>query len=103
MRYIVIEAANPCMKTDGGYKMYNKQMNNLTPKEIEVVRLLTLGLKDSEIAEKLVITTSTAKTHLYRIFEKLGVRTRTEAAIKAIAQGQVECPACKASQRLQRL
>ena len=54
----------------------------LTAREREIMALLSRGLLSREIAAELGIGTVTVKNHLYRIYEKLGVRTRTEAALK---------------------
>ncbi|HSB37529.1 MAG TPA: LuxR C-terminal-related transcriptional regulator [Gaiellaceae bacterium] len=56
----------------------------LTPREKEVLDLLTRGYTNREIATALVIEESTAKVHVRRIIRKLGVRSRTEAAIVAV-------------------
>ena len=55
----------------------------LSEREIDVLRLVTSGLSNREIAEKLFISSGTAKTHIHHLCGKLGVRNRTEAAIKA--------------------
>jgi ATP/maltotriose-dependent transcriptional regulator MalT len=55
----------------------------LTPREVEVLRLLVQGVSNRTIGEKLVISQSTVKTHNYHIFSKLDVSTRTEAAARA--------------------
>ncbi len=55
----------------------------LTKREREVLRLLGDGLKNREIAEVLFISEVTVKKHLQHIFEKLGVRSRTKAALVA--------------------
>ena len=55
----------------------------LSERELEVLRLVAAGLSNREIAEKLVISPGTAKTHIHNVCGKLGVRNRTEAAIKA--------------------
>jgi DNA-binding NarL/FixJ family response regulator len=56
----------------------------LSRRESEVLGLLTEGLTNREIAERLFIAESTAKLHVRRICAKLGVRSRTEAALRAI-------------------
>lgn len=55
----------------------------LTFREREVLALLALGLSNSEIAAELYVSTDTVKTHVRRVFRKLGVRNRTQAAMKA--------------------
>jgi len=52
----------------------------LTPREREVLALIAEGLTNAEIAQRLVITTRTARKHVEHIMAKLGVRTRTAAA-----------------------
>jgi DNA-binding NarL/FixJ family response regulator len=55
--------------------------SGLTDREEEVLGLLRQGLSNRQIAQTLWIAESTAKVHVRHIFEKLGVRTRTEAAM----------------------
>jgi ATP/maltotriose-dependent transcriptional regulator MalT len=55
----------------------------LTDRELEVLRLVVAGLSNREIAEQLVVSPGTAKTHIHHICGKLGVRNRTEAAVRA--------------------
>ena len=55
----------------------------LSEREIEVLRLVTAGMSNREIAAKLFISAGTAKTHIHHLCGKLGVRNRTEAAIRA--------------------
>lgn len=55
----------------------------LTAREVDILRLLTSGKNNREIADELVITEGTVKNHITNIFGKLGVRDRTQAAIKA--------------------
>jgi len=54
----------------------------LTPRESEVMGLIARGMKNRDIAKALYISQSTAKVHVRHVFEKLGVRTRTEAVAR---------------------
>jgi DNA-binding CsgD family transcriptional regulator len=58
-------------------------LNSLSKREREVLDLISEGLMNKEIARTLFITESTAKAHVRSICNKLGVRTRTEAAMRA--------------------
>jgi DNA-binding NarL/FixJ family response regulator len=62
----------------------------LSPREYEVLSLLVRGWSNRQIATELFIDETTVKTHLHRIFEKLQVRDRTQAAILAVQRGW--CP-----------
>jgi len=59
----------------------------LTPREVEVLRLVAEGFKSAEIAEKLVITESTAKNHVRSILDKLEAKNRTHAVKIARERG----------------
>ena len=61
----------------------------LSEREIEVLRLVTAGLSNREIASQLFISTGTAKTHIHNLCGKLNVRNRTEAAMKGKELGLV--------------
>jgi DNA-binding NarL/FixJ family response regulator len=54
----------------------------LSPREREVLQLLRRGLTNKQIAEALFIAESTAKVHVRHILDKIGARTRTEAATR---------------------
>jgi DNA-binding NarL/FixJ family response regulator len=58
----------------------------LTEREVEVLRLITEGLNNTEMAERLCISMNTVKTHLKNIFMKLEVADRTAAALKALKE-----------------
>ena len=61
----------------------------LTSREVEVLQLLAEGMSNKEIAQALVITPRTVNFHLDNIYSKLGVSSRTEAAIYALRHGLV--------------
>jgi non-specific serine/threonine protein kinase len=61
----------------------------LTPRELEVLRLLVEGRSDREIGEALFIGTRTVETHVANLFAKLGVNARAEAAAVAVRRGLV--------------
>jgi DNA-binding NarL/FixJ family response regulator len=61
----------------------------LSERELEVLKLLILGLSNQEIAERLFISAGTAKTHIHNLCGKLGAHNRTEAALRARELGLV--------------
>lgn len=65
----------------------------LSEREIEILRLLSAGLSNQEIAHKLVITVGTTKWHLNHIYAKLGVKGRTQAIAQVRALKLIECTA----------
>jgi DNA-binding NarL/FixJ family response regulator len=66
--------------------------DELTQREMDVVRLIAEGKTNAEIAQSLIISVGTVKVHVERIIGKLGVSDRTQAAVRAVELGYVTSP-----------
>jgi DNA-binding NarL/FixJ family response regulator len=64
--------------------------SGLTSRELDVLRLVATGMRNSQIAEQLVVSPKTVDHHVSAILSKLGVKTRTEAAARANRLGIIE-------------
>lgn len=68
------------------------RLTELTPREREILALVGRGLSNHEIAERLVLSPLTAKTHVSRLFYKLGARDRAQLVVIAYETGLVSVP-----------
>jgi DNA-binding NarL/FixJ family response regulator len=59
----------------------------LTPRELEIVRMVAAGLRNKGVAARLGISEGTVKVHLHNIYEKLGVEGRVELLVSAQRRG----------------
>ena len=70
-----ISESAPAVRTEGLFEQ-------LSGRELEILRLVGQGLSNSEIAARLVLSVGTVKTHIHNIYGKLGVRDRPQAIAK---------------------
>jgi len=64
--------------------------DDLTPREAEVLKLIAAGLTNGEIADRLVVSAATVKSHVNHICSKIGVRDRAQAVVYAYSHGLAE-------------
>jgi DNA-binding NarL/FixJ family response regulator len=74
-------------------------ISELTPRELDVLRLVAAGKPNKQIAVELVISERTVRTHVSRILRKLGLSSRTQAALWAVREGLVELKRDRANRR----
>jgi len=67
----------------------SRALASLTPRELEVLRLIARGLSNAEISEALVVAPQTTKTHVGRILMKLNLRDRAQAVVIAYESGLI--------------
>jgi DNA-binding NarL/FixJ family response regulator len=74
---------------DAGRPGLHANVSGLTPRELEVLRLLARGLSNAELAVHLTLSEATVKTHVARILGKLQLRDRVQAVVLAYETGLV--------------
>jgi DNA-binding NarL/FixJ family response regulator len=79
--------AHQARSSGSGQSRATEQIESLTPREIEVLRLLSQGQTNPQIAQNLLVSRGTVKIHVQHIISKLGVSDRTQAAVRAIEAG----------------
>jgi len=84
------EAPSPREQDFGELSRAVRASISLTPREVEVLRLLAQGLDNEAIAQRLVVTKRTVQNHVSNIYGKLGVASRTEAMLYAIRHELVQ-------------
>ncbi|WP_433090137.1 response regulator [Dactylosporangium sp. CA-052675] len=67
----------------------HRDLSTLTPRELDILRLIARGLSNTELAARLHISETTVKTHVTRILSKLDIRDRTQAIIAAYETGLI--------------
>jgi DNA-binding NarL/FixJ family response regulator len=72
------------------HRLRGTEQEALSSREIEILRLVAKGVNNKDIAEELWISQSTVKSHLNRIFDKLGAQDRTAAVVEALRRGVID-------------
>jgi DNA-binding NarL/FixJ family response regulator len=78
------------MPSEVAMRVGERLLANLSPRELDVLRLLARGLSNKEIGAQLGVVEGTVKIHIANIFNKLGVSDRTQAVVEAIKRGIVQ-------------
>jgi len=82
-----VAAGEQVVHNEEARRLASRLSSQLSPREIEVLKLVGSGQKNKEIGESLNLVESTVKVHLASIFMKLGVSDRTQAVLAGIRRG----------------
>jgi len=75
------------VRSEGGLTVRPQAPDGLSPRELQILRLVAKGLSNREIGERLVVSEHTAANHVRSILRKTGCANRTEAAAYAYSRG----------------
>jgi len=84
-----LESGHLPRKDESITQPYRRQSSLLTPRERDVLILISRGLTNKDIADRLCMSTSAVRTFLYRACAKLGTSRRADAVVWAIKQGEI--------------
>ncbi len=90
-------AQGPVTASESARREALARFGELTPRESEIVGLITRGFSNAEIAETCVISEGTVKTHVKRIFAKLGLHDRSQVVVFAYESGAISADSSAAS------
>ncbi|MFI7127967.1 response regulator [Nonomuraea sp. NPDC050153] len=76
-------------RRDNAQPTLHRDLSQLTPRELDVLRLLATGLSNAELAGRLTLSVATVKTHVASILSKLGLRDRVQAVVVAYETGLI--------------
>jgi DNA-binding NarL/FixJ family response regulator len=88
-RRLIAEFADRAGRAEAGARPFAVDLSRLTEREREVMALAGAGLSNEEIAERLVVSPATARTHVSRAMVKLGARDRAQLVVFAYESGLV--------------
>jgi DNA-binding NarL/FixJ family response regulator len=87
--WIAVRLVRRAPPAPGAIDLQASQRLKISQRELEVLELLAAGSSNKEIARRLVVSPNTIKTHVARIFEKLGAKRRTQAILRARELGVI--------------
>ena len=81
VREVTVEVGVAQMQAGAPFALNQREVEarGITPRELDILRLIAEGLSTREMAERLFVSENTVKTHCSRLFDKLGVNRRTKA------------------------